>query len=114
MKRITLNQDELRQLPELEIGDRIFKVNSRRSNIKRMDEITANIDNEGTEADDLAIIEVLIGKEGRDYIEGLDLPMDSFAAVITALFDLVQGENIQKLQESTFRNREQRRAARKR
>lgn len=112
MKRIKLDLDQLKPLPELEIGDRVFKVDSRRSNIKKMDEITAKIEGEGDTGDDLAIVECLIGKEGRDYIEALDLPMDSFAAVITALFDLVQGENIQRLQDASFRNRSERRAKR--
>ena len=112
MKRIKLDLAQLQPLPELEIGDRVFKVDSRRSNIKKMDEITAKIQGDGDAADDLAIVEVLIGKEGRDYIESLDLPMDSFAAVITALFELVQGENLQKLQDASFRNRAERRAKR--
>ncbi len=66
MKQYTLDGALLAETPEIRIGDKIYKVDNRTSNVKKLEEIGQN--------DVEAILAVAFGEAAKDEIVAMDMP----------------------------------------
>ena len=66
MKQYTLDGALLAETPEIRIGDKIYKVDNRTSNVKKLEEINQN--------DVEAILAVAFGEEAKNEITAMDMP----------------------------------------
>jgi hypothetical protein len=71
------------EFPEIEIGEKTFKVNNLKSNYEAMSEAVTKVKNKADV--DRLMIKYLLGDEAVEYITTLDLPMPSYARLIVLL-----------------------------
>lgn len=85
MKRYTLDRKLLTDTPEIEVGDRIYKVDNRVSTVKRLQEI---------EQDDTdRIFAVALGQEAADEIAALDMPFPALLELTVLTVAAMTGED---------------------
>lgn len=89
------------KLPTIQIKDRIFTINNRMSNLKKLDDLREN--GEDTKDTDLAFFDVLLGEGAGAFIEELDLPVDAFGDLVEMLMEAVQGSFAKRMSEGDFR-----------
>ena len=84
MKRYTLDGKLLTETPEIEIGDRIYKVDNRTSTVKRLEEISQD--------DTEQILAVALGEEAAAEIAALDMPFPALIELVILVISAMTGE----------------------
>ena len=84
MKRYTLDGKLLTETPEIEIGDRIYKVDNRTSTVKRLEEINQD--------DTEQILAVALGEEAAAEIAALDMPFPALIELVILTVSAMTGE----------------------
>lgn len=84
MKRYTLDGKLLTETPEIEIGDRIYKVDNRTSTVKRLEEINQD--------DTEQILAVALGEEAAAEIAALDMPFPALIELVILVVSAMTGE----------------------
>lgn len=84
MKRYTLDGKLLTETPEIEIGDRIYKVDNRTSTVKLLEEINQD--------DTEQILAVALGEEAAAEIAALDMPFPALIELVILVVSAMTGE----------------------
>ena len=84
MKRYTLDGKLLTETPEIEVGDRIYKVDNRTSTVKRLEEINQD--------DTEQILAVALGEEAAAEIAALDMPFPALIELVILVVSAMTGE----------------------
>lgn len=87
MKRYALDGALLAETPEVEIGDKIYKVDNRTSNVKRLNEISQD--------DEIAILEVAFGQQAAQEIVSLDMPFPALKELLIVTTAAMTGETVE-------------------
>lgn len=89
MKRYALDGALLTETPEVEVGDKIYKVDNRTSNVNRLQEIRQD--------DESALLEVAFGKQAAQEIMALDMPFPAMKELLLITTAAMTGETVEEV-----------------
>lgn len=97
MKQYTFDLEQYKAMPQVIVGDRVLTVNNRHSNMKKLQKV---IEKEKDQENQLwAIFEVIIGKDGMEYVKDLDLPDQAIVELSNLIVAAANGMEVEKFKE---------------
>lgn len=102
MKLYTIDNALLTETPEIRIGDKIYKVDNRKSAVMRANEL---VQKDQDHADEI-LIRVHLGETAEKEISKMDLPLPAIKSLLINIRAAIEGISYEDAEKSYFRRSE--------
>lgn len=102
-KIIETNITPTSERPKLQVGDKLYSIDNRKSTFTKLMKIQSDKSLEEA-VKEVKIFELVFGKEATKEIIGLDLSVEDYTNLTFYMMSAITGKNVEELKEASTKN----------